>query len=276
MIFYQHGFRRWGVAGRLFSSVTKSGVIGIAGGVGPAAGVALQQCVIENTFTNGVEQQHLDVFHASRSSDIADRTQYLLGKCDVQPADGIARSVARLCAAASGEDIVVGVPCNTFHAPSIWGPFLQQVEELQVKNLKIVHMLDETAVLASSAAPGATRLGLMSTTGTRESKVYHDLLEPKGYTMVEVPEELQDELHDTIYNTQWGIKAVSPVSPQARDNFVRYSRLLADAGAQAVILGCTEIPLALPEPELHGVPLIDPLVALARGLIREADHTKLK
>ncbi|MFQ5419364.1 MAG: aspartate racemase, partial [Anaerolineae bacterium] len=47
-------------------------------------------------------------------------------------------------------------------------------------------------------------------------------------------------------------------------------------GAEVVILGCTEIPLALTEPGWEGRPLIDPAVALARALIREAAPHKLK
>ena len=62
------------------------------------------------------------------------------------------------------------------------------------------------------------------------------------------------ELHDSIYNAQWGVKAVSPVSARARANFERGVRVLREKGAEAVLLGCTEIPLALPESRLDGVP----------------------
>jgi hypothetical protein len=42
-----------------------------------------------------------------------------------------------------------------------------------------------------------------------------------------------------------------------------------------IILGCTEIPLALPEPEYEGVPLVDPVEAVARAMISRADKSKL-
>ena len=101
----------------------------------------------------------------------------------------------------------------------------------------------------------------MSTTGTRESRVYRDLLEPQGYEVLEVPSEMQPELHDTIYNQEWGIKAVSPITLQAVQNFRRYAATLKAMGAEAIILGCTEIPLALPDPEFDGIPLVDPVEA---------------
>jgi len=120
------------------------------------------------------------------------------------------------------------------------------------------------------------KIGLMSTTGTREVGVYRKIFEPLGFEIVEVPEENQDELHDTIYNKKFGIKTKnSPVTPRARENFEKYLGILKKSGAEAVILGCTEIPLALPEKEFDGVPLVDPMFALARALVREANREKL-
>ena len=115
--------------------------------------------------------------------------------------------------------------------------------------------------LIKEQAPTCKRIGLMSTTGTRESRVYRDLLEPQGYEVLEVPSEMQPELHDTIYNQEWGIKAISPITLQAVQNFRRYAATLKAMGAEAIILGCTEIPLALPDPEFDGIPLVDPVEA---------------
>jgi aspartate racemase len=52
-------------------------------------------------------------------------------------------------------------------------------------------------------------------------------------------------------------------------------RHLAASGAEAVILGCTELPLAVTEAEIEGVRCIDPTRALARALIREAAPERL-
>jgi len=78
-----------------------------------------------------------------------------------------------------------------------------------------------------------------------------------------------------IYHPSWGIKARSPVTEKARNQAVEALRILLDLGAEAVILGCTELPLAVPEREWEGVPLVDPMVALARAMIREAAPSKL-
>ena len=47
-------------------------------------------------------------------------------------------------------------------------------------------------------------------------------------------------------------------------------------GAEAVILGCTEIPLAITDDRVDDVIILDPTLILARALIREVDPGKLR
>jgi aspartate racemase len=116
----------------------------------------------------------------------------------------------------------------------------------------------------------------MSTTGTRRSRVWHELLESAGYDIVEVEESVQPELHETIYHPEWGLKAVSPASETACGRFANYADALISDGADVLVLGCTEIPLALPGLRFRNTPLVDPVLALARGMIREGDADKLR
>lgn len=255
-------------------------VLGIGGGVGPAAGVGLHSKIIENTITDGTDQSHLKVYHFSRSSSVPDRTKFLLGQSEDNPGDGMAEVMLALKAAAdaTGDIAVAGVPCNTFHAPRVWSRFISAMEERGATGgtVRIVHMLEETVKMIEELVPGCRKIGLMSTTGTRESRVYRDLLEPKGYEVVEVPEAMQSEVHEAIYNKEWGVKAVSPVTEKAVKSFQQLTRVITRRGAQAVILGCTEIPLAMPDADFEGVPVVDPVVALARAMIATANPHKLK
>ncbi len=170
---------------------------------------------------------------------------------------------------------MVGVPCNTFHAPVIYEQFALELRQLG-PGLKLVHMLEESIALIRQRTPEARQVGLMSTTGTRRSGVWRRLLEGSGYSVLEVEASRQEELHETIYHPEWGLKAVSPASETARQRFADYARELVAAGAEALILGCTEIPLALPGLEFEGTPLIDPVLALARGMITAANPDKLR
>jgi len=154
-------------------------------------------------------------------------------------------------AAAFGQAAVAGVPCNTFHAPRIWSEFIKEVDKL-CHGKVVVHMLEETMDLIKTVVPHAKRIGVLSTTGTRSSQVYAQLLTAQGFELVQVPETMQGEVHDAIYNKEWGVKATFPVHPKAIQRFKLYASLLAKAGADAIILGCTEIPLALPMASFRG------------------------
>ncbi len=252
----------------------------IGGGVGPMAGVELHRKIIEQTFATG-DADHLDVLHVSSGRTIGDRTAYLLEEGRENPGSNMAAAVSLgLCGLVDGNGrlsapAVVGVPCNTFHAPVIYEQFALELRQFG-PGLQLVHMLEESIGLIRQRTPAATTVGLMSTTGTRRSGVWRRLLEGSAYKVLEVEESRQEELHEAIYHHEWGLKAVSPASETARRRFAAYSRELIDAGAEALILGCTEIPLALPGLELDGVPLIDPVMALARGMITAADPDKLR
>lgn len=258
-------------------------VVVIAGGVGPMAGVALHAKVIAATLTDGSDQSHLTVYHFSRSSAVPDRTEYLLslerGDADVDnPARGIAGVFMSAAAAlAPGERAVGGVPCNTFHAPAIFRPFLDELAARR-NPIRIVNMLDETVALLRrriGAVVGAP-VGVLCTTGTRMSGIYTELLETAGFLPLYVPEADQPALHAATYHPEWGLKAATPPSEKATATVEAMAGLLIRSGALAIILACTEIPLALPGGSFRGVPLVDPVLALARGLVREAAPQKLK
>lgn len=255
----------------------KEKTIVIGGGVGPMAGVALHQKIIEHTLTDGSDQTHLSVHHFSRSAAIGDRTAYLLGKSATNPAAGMA-AVMRAAVASLGlfgQQAVAGIPCNTFHAPEIFDPFLELLRRADV-DLPVLHMLAETARFIQQVHPRVRRIGLLSTTGTRLTNIYPRLLQSRATMIVQVGEDRQAEVQEGIYDREWGIKAVSPVTGRARERMLAMVRLLIDQGAELVILGCTEIPLALPERDFAGVPFVDPVEILARALIREAAPEKLK
>ncbi len=252
-------------------------IIVIGGGVGPLAGVKLHEHVINNTLTDGTDQDHLEVYHLSRSQDIMDRTEAILSGVPRIPAEGMLNTmrIADAALKSAGRTGIAGIPCNTFHSPDIFAPFTEMINREDF-SLKVLSMIDETVSMIKQKYNGIRRIGLMSTTGTRKTEVYRKIMEPAGFTIVEVSGESQPLLHESIYNRQWGLKSAAGITEKARTNFLTLLEELIDKDVQAVILGCTEIPLALPEKEVKGIPLIDPMVALARALIREADPLKLK
>jgi aspartate racemase len=105
--------------------------------------------------------------------------------------------------------------------------------------------------------------------------VYRDAFLESGIEPVQVPESEQSSLHEAIYNLQWGLKAVSPPDARAVERVERCAGMLAESGVDLIILGCTELPLAMGAPEFRGIPLLDPMTVLARALVYATAPEKL-
>lgn len=160
------------------------------------------------------------------------------------------------------------VPCNTFHAPDIFNACVDSSGGIQP-----IHMIMETVKHIYLTYPNAKKVGVMCTTGTRSLRLYHDMLEDHGYTICEVSDDEQIELHRTIYDKNKGIKSKGKTT-WSTNRFQLYAKKCVDLGAEVIILGCTEIPIVLET--FEKVPLVDPLVCGARAIIQKTYPNKLK
>ncbi len=248
-------------------------MIGIVGGVGPYSGIDLLKKVCNNTKAN-CDQDHIDAVLLSVPASIADRTEYLVGKVKVNPAIAIAAVLLKLEKTGA---TIAGIPCNTAHAEKIFQVIQSELEKAG-STMKIVHMIDETVAFIASTYPNITKVGVLSTTGTYQSGLYAKALQAKGYeAIVPTPQMQETVIHPAIYHPVYGIKAITDTAyPQARENLLQGMSFLQAQGAEAVILGCTEIPLAITEQEVEGIITIDPTNVLARQLIYSHSPDKLK
>lgn len=250
-------------------------IIGIVGGVGPYAGLDLNKKVFDNMKTNGLDQDYLDVFLLSRSSDIEDRTKFLKGLTKKHPAYGIFRTILKLESIGAN---VVAIPCNTAHSPIIY----EKVKELlKISNseVELLHIVHETYLFLEKYYSNIQNIGLLGTLGTYETKLYEDYFnKQKLFTLLNPSKINKEKSHNAIYNLEYGVKAYSnPVKEKAIKDFTEVMDELIHNGAQALILGCTEIPLAFQDKkEYKGIPLVDPTDVLARALIKNIDEKYLK
>jgi aspartate racemase len=247
-------------------------MIGIVGGIGPYAGLDLLRKVFDNTIA-GKDQDHIDAILLSMPSSILDRTEYLVGKVKENPGLAIAEVVKRLEMAGA---MVAGIPCNTAHVSDIFQPILDELL-MEGCRINVLHMIHETVSFLAGTFPKIKRIGVLSTTGTYLNSVYKDALEAKGYEVFRPRSEMQEQLiHPAIYHPEYGIKSVSnPVQSRAKNNLLEGFSYLKERGAEAVILGCTEIPIAFPEKNIEGMIAIDPTTVLARALIQYDTPEKL-
>ncbi|MCB9005764.1 MAG: aspartate/glutamate racemase family protein, partial [Ardenticatenaceae bacterium] len=160
--------------------------IGVVGGVGPFAGIDLLGKIAAQTAVN-LDQDHLTVLNWSQPAKIVDRTEYLLGQVAENPAGALAAQVQQLAQMGAS---VVGIPCNTAHAPRI---FNQIRAELAAANcdVQLLHMIEEVGRFVQNNLPGVRQIGVLSTTGTYQAGVYVEVLEALGFTAVLPPFSLQ-------------------------------------------------------------------------------------
>ncbi len=247
-------------------------LIGVVGGMGPYAGLDLVQKIFDQTRASK-DQEHVPVAMLSYAHRIQDRSKFLFGEVAENPADAIATVARQLDELGA---TVAGIPCNSAHAPPIYDAVLNQLCA-SGQAIRPVHMIEEAARYARDAAHGIRRVGALSTLGTYRLRLYHQAIATAGFEPV-MPDETHAELvHRAIYDPAFGIKTLSnPVTDAARRHLLDAIDHLRARGAEAVMLGCTELPLALPERTINGTLLIDPTLALARALIRETYPEKLK
>lgn len=250
-------------------SASADPLIGLVGGVGPLAGLDLQAKIIAQTIA-ARDQDHLPVLSLSQPGTISDRTAYLLGEVAENPALAIVAQLRLLAAAGA---TVAGIPCNTAHAPAIFDAIRAGADSYAP--LRLLHMIEETAAHLTRHHANLRTVGVLSTTGTWRARLYPALLTPLGLRVVVPDEALQATIHAAVYDPAHGIKAAGRVTARARGDLAAGIAVLRARGAEAVILGCTEMPVAFPERAVDGLPLIDPTLILARALIRETYPAQL-
>jgi aspartate racemase len=251
---------------------SKSGVIGIVGGVGPFAGLDLNEKIFRITRATK-DQDHLNVILMSFSGMIPDRTAFLLSQIKENPAVGAVDVIMKLENAGA---TVVGIPCNTSHAADIWQEIESKLAENKSK-IRLINMIGETAHFIKGRYSSIQKIGLLGTTGTITSDVYGTVLRREGLQVLYPDLSIQEGLvHPAIYDREYGIKSQSkPVSVKAKKHLKTAMKHLIEKKAEAIILGCTEIPLAIKDREYTGIPLIDPTMILARALVLAVAPQKL-
>jgi len=247
-------------------------IIGIVGGIGPFAGLDLCDKIMAETHVLS-DQDHLPVALVSVPEKIEDRSRFLLGESDINPAYAVIEVIKKLeCIEATH----IAIPCNAMHAPEIFDVIKQQIDKT-TPGVHLLNMVEETISFIKNYYSDIQKIGVLSTTGTFKKKVYFNALKNNGFEPIRPSEEVQEEIHEAVYNKQIGIKAKStPITNRAKNSLVKGIRYLKEHGAEGIILGCTEIAYATPYKKLSDLPLFNTTRILARALISYTYPEKLK
>jgi aspartate racemase len=126
-------------------------------------------------------------------------------------------------------------------------------------SIPLLHIADPTAQAIKTA--GLTRVGLLGTRFTMEQDFYRSRLEQShGLTVLTPPPADRDLVHQIIYEEL----CLGQVKDTSRSIYLRVISDLQTQGAQAVILGCTEIEM-LVKPQDCALPLFDTTFLHARS-----------
>lgn len=142
----------------------------------------------------------------------------------------------------AGADFLV-ICTNTMHkvAPQI----------AQAITIPILHIADATA--EALVADGVKTVGLLGTAFTMEQDFYKGRLQAHYGLEVLVPNAADRQLvHGVIYNEL----CLGTIEDTSKEAYLRIIDTLAGQGAEAVILGCTEIGMLVKQRDTH-VPLYD-------------------
>lgn len=124
--------------------------------------------------------------------------------------------------------------------------------------LPLLHIADPTA--AALAALGARRVGLLGTRFTMEQAFYRQRLEARGFEVCVPGENARAEVHRIIYDEL----CQGVLREPSRQYFRQAMAALVADGADAIVLGCTEIALLVDATDAS-VPLLDTAVLHAEA-----------
>lgn len=153
-----------------------------------------------------------------------------------------------------GADFLI-CPANTPHCAF---PFLESRSPLP--------WLHIAAVVADEAVQrGYHRIGILGTRYLVDSNVYPDYLAARGLECVRPEAEERERINRFIYDEL--VRGVC--TPAAVAYHQQVIARLKDEGCDAVVLGCTEIPLIISD-ENSALPTLDSTRLLARAALRKA------
>ena len=224
-------------------------VVGIIGGMGPGATALLFQKLIDYTDAT-VDSEHIHIIIDNNTS-IPDRTTAILAG-DETPAKYICESGKHL--EQCGADLLI-IPCNTSH-------YFYDVIQREM-NIPVINMIRETAKVC--VEKGYSKVGILATTGTCKTHTYDRELQKLGIESIYPDDEGQKKVMEIIYDQ---VKAGKRIDASIIDQTLKKMTI---KGAQAFILGCTELPFAIKNGDF-GYHFLDSLEILAKKTVELAGY----
>lgn len=225
--------------------------VGVLGGMGALATLDFLHKLVVATPAN-CDQDHIPLL-VRFCPEVPDRVDALLGR---GPSPEPALIAAAQMLERGGAQCLV-MPCNTAYA---WHDAIARAVSIPIS-----HIADE-ALTAAWLLGEPDAVGLLATTGTLRAGIYQS----RGGSSVSWIISSDDE------QDQWVMPGIRAVKANRLEEGTRLLQMAAEAlvhrGARSIVMGCTEIPIAL-ACQATAVPLVDPTLALAHACVAWAGAT---
>lgn len=217
--------------------------VGVLGGMGPEATVDFMAQVLAATPAKE-DQDHLRML-VDQNPQLLSRQLALAGKGE-SPGPQLAAMARGL--EQGGADFLV-MPCNTAHA--------YQADIVAATTIPLVSIIDETVAECSHWR----QIGLLATVGCLDAGVYQAAFAATGQSLLLPTADELSEFTRLVASIKLGEQGKEVASAMAA-----LASALVDRGAEAIIAGCTEIPLVL-DGSMLKAPLVSSTAVLAKSTV---------
>lgn len=148
-------------------------------------------------------------------------------------------------------DFIV-LPCNTLHI------FIDDIRKVSKK--PVLSIIEETA--STVASRGIKKVGLLASTKTFRERLFDSRLAENGIKLIKPSDNQQKRLAEIIHLILRGSK-----EENLKEEILKIAGELEENGAEAIILGCTDLQLILKQEDSRAE-LIDTMDVLANSVVR--------
>lgn len=264
---------------QVWDSTRTKPIIALIGGAGPDAAVDMQKKLLRAMKTKlniSCDQDHYRII-VDNNTNLPNRDQALL-LGGPSPLLAYIDSAKKL--EAIGGDILI-ISCNAAHA------YFDDIQ--QETTMRMINMIEETTSLMHHTYNKIKKVGLLSTTATLQTGLYHKAFARYNIEVVSPDKKYQNNIAQAVYGIKAGfIDGTQSLNSSSRNKLYNIYKNVSEIktpkdvqlprdllyGAvkdflqreiEAVVLGCTEIPLVLKH--VHGCVLIDPTEATANAAV---------
>jgi len=226
-------------------------IVGILGGMGPEATIDLMQRILAATPAQD-DQDHLRLL-VDNNPQVPSRIAALIEENGPSPlpvlidmAQGLEAQGAQLLA----------MPCNTAHH--------YHADVAAAVSIPFLNIMELCADTLHRADPGIRRVGLLASSALRKTELYEPWLQSRHMDVVYPDQQRQDALMALIRAVKAG-----RAEEQGSAAFSAAADALHDAGAQVLLIACTELSV-ISDTLSAKLPVLDAADILARAVVDRA------